>query len=60
MRRENLHYLLRLARKRSFGPDDGNHGPVFFDLLGLGMICLPYWAATITNLSCLAWLSASL
>ena len=42
--------ILRLARKKSFGPDDGNTGLVFFDLLGLGMICLPNWAAIVVNL----------
>ena len=49
-----MKFFLRLARKKSFGPDDGNSGPVFFDLLGLGMICLPSWAATVTNLSVVA------
>ena len=49
-----MKFLFRLARKKSFGPDDSNPSPVFFDLLGLGMICLPYWAATLTNLSVVA------
>merc|ERR1719410_716120 len=45
---------MRLARKKSFGPDDGSPGFVFFDILGLGMICLPYWAAILTNLAVVA------
>ena len=41
----------RLARRRSLGPDDGSPGPVFFDVLGLGMVSLPWWAAVATNLA---------
>jgi hypothetical protein len=49
-----LAVALRLARRRSLGPDDGGVGVVFFDVLGLGMVSLPAWAAVLANLAAVA------